>query len=482
MIAAVDFQKISKSYGAVKACRQISFAVQRGSIHALVGENGAGKSTLMNILGGLELVDDGQILIDGKSYQPLSAQDAFKNKIGFIHQHFLLAENLTVLEHLQLNWPSQKLFKLLNSQNLLKKVQSFTTKFNWSLNLNSKIQDLSVGEQQRIEIIKALLADPEIIIFDEPTAVLAPQEILDFLDFLKTLKKEGKTIILISHKLEEIRLVSDQLTVLRHGESILTQTTASISIQQIAEKMIGQKLQDPDTTNLKSNTLPLQKSTLTKNENLNLEFFHQDILGVAGIEGHGQGQFIHHVLKDLKKKKISYADIPEDRHKFGLFTGLNLVEHMALRHSVLSKNGFVRKQFASQVTQKLVQDWDVRPQNILLNAENFSGGNQQKFVIGRELFHNPDFILAAHPTRGVDLGAQQMIHSAFLKQRSLNKSILLISSDLDEVLKLADRYVILYKSKIFGVFKKNDLNEAEIGQFMTGSHTQQHSYQIGVLS
>lgn len=432
----------------------------------------------MNILGGLELADSGLMFIHGKSYQPSSAQDAFKNKIGFIHQHFLLAENLTVLEHLQLNWPSQKLFKFLKSDDLLKKVQNFTEKFNWSLRLDSKIQDLSVGEQQRIEIIKALLADPEIIIFDEPTAVLAPQEIHDFLEFLKVLKKEGKTIILISHKLEEIQLVSDQLTVLRHGDSVLTQITATISVQQIAETMIGQKLSEVTASDLN----PPDKLILTKNENLSLEFFQSEILGVAGIEGHGQGQFIHHVLLDLKKKKISFADIPEDRLKFGLFNGLNLVEHMALRHPALSKNGFVRKHFAFQVTQKLAQDWDVRPQNILLSAEYFSGGNQQKFVIGRELFHNPDFILAAHPTRGVDLGAQQMIHSAFLKQRNLKKSILLISSDLDEILKLSDRFVILYKKKIFGVFKKNDLNETEIGQFMTGSHADQLRYQVGVLS
>lgn len=477
MTDAVEFKNLSKSYGPIQACKNISFRVGRGSIHALVGENGAGKSTLMKILGGLEFADSGHMMVNEKSYQPQSAQDAFENKIGFIHQHFLLAENLTVLEHLILNWPQQKIFTLISNSLLLKIIAYFTEKFKWSLNLNSKIHSLSVGEQQRVEIIKALLSDPEIIIFDEPTAVLAPQEILDFLNFLKQLKSEGKTIILISHKLTEIQSIADQITILRHGESILTEKTSRMSLSEIAETMIGKKLNDF----VDEKKVSLNKKSLIFFKKISLQLNQHEIVGVAGIEGHGQGALIHEILSVVKSKKMTYADISEDRLKYGIFEGLTLLDHMVLRHSTLSKNGFIQKEKALSATKSLLSEWDVRPQNIFLNADSLSGGNQQKFVIGRELFHDPRFILAAHPTRGVDLGAAQMIHAAFINQRNLGKSILLVSSDLDEILKLSDRFLILYKNKIYGPFGSTQLSETEIGQFMTGSHPEQDRYQQGLL-
>lgn len=477
MSAAIEFKKISKSYGSCQACLDISFAVEAGSIHALVGENGAGKSTLMNILGGLEKADAGQVSVKGKLYQPDSAKDAFENKIGFIHQHFMLAENLTVMEHLLLNWPSQSLLRPFNSSLLIKKIDEFSKRFNWTIRYASKIQDLSVGEQQRIEIIKALLTDPEFLIFDEPTAVLAPQEIVDFLNFLKVLKSQGKTIILISHKLAEIQSVADRLTVLRHGQSILTEVTSKMSIEQIAESMMGQKI---GRAAVLDSSKSAQNKLLTLDK-INLDIRLHEILGVVGIEGHGQGALVTEILSEMKSHRITTADIPEDRLKYGIFEGLNLIEHMVLRHPELSSHGFIQKEKAHAATQKIVTHWDVRPYDIFLDVDQLSGGNQQKFVIGRELFHDPTFILAAHPTRGVDLGAQQMIHTAFLKQKIAGKSIVLISSDLDEVLKLADRYIILFKNQIFGPFSRRQLGETEIGQFMTGSHPAQKQFLLGGL-
>ncbi|MBC7466520.1 MAG: ATP-binding cassette domain-containing protein [Bdellovibrio sp.] len=472
----VEFQKINKFYGSAQACKDITFTIQDQTIHALVGENGAGKSTLMKIFAGLERADSGQIFLKGSAYKPESAKDAFKYRIGFVQQHFLLADNRNVIDHLILNWPYKSLLRPASTNELLKKVELFSAKFNWHINLKTKIRDLSVGEQQRIEIIKALLTDPEIIIFDEPTAVLAPGEILDFLKFLKDLKAEGKTVILISHKLNEIKNVADAVTVLRHGQSILTRDVSEMSVADMAESMIGQKLGSLVTNaNIKK-----ENRELFKIGDIGLIVEKNEILGVAGIEGHGQSQLIEKVLATVQKNKISYGDIAEDRIKFNLFPGLNLVEHMTLRHPKhLTKHGFIQQAKAVATTRDLVKAWDVRPHDHLIAVDKLSGGNQQKFVVGRELFHDPDFILAAHPTRGVDLGAQQMIHSALVARKDAGKSVMLVSSDLDEILNLSDVFIILNKNQIYGPFFKKQLSEIEIGQFMTDSHPEQKNFRLG---
>lgn len=430
----------------------------------------------MKIFAGLEHAEAGQMVLNGSPYRPDSAKDAFKNKIGFVQQHFLLADNRNVIDHLVLNWPYKSLLRPASTTELLKKVDAFSTKFNWKINLKTKIRNLSVGEQQRIEIIKALLTDPEIIIFDEPTAVLAPGEILDFLKFLKDLKAEGKTIILISHKLNEIKNVADEVTVLRHGQSILTKNVSEMSVADMAESMIGQKL-GALVTNA---TFKKENRELFKVSDIGLIIEKNEILGVAGIEGHGQSQLIEKVLTTVRKNKISYGDIAEDRLKYNLFPGLTLVDHMALRHPKhLTKHGFIQQSKAASTTRDLVKAWDVRPHNAMIAVDKLSGGNQQKFVVGRELFHDPDFILAAHPTRGVDLGAQQMIHSALVARKDAGKSVMLVSSDLDEILNLSDVFIILNKNHIYGPFFKKQLSEIEIGQFMTDCHPQQKNFHLG---
>lgn len=478
MKKTIEFQSITKQFGAAKACDEISFSIEDQSIHALVGENGAGKSTLMKIFAGLEKADAGQMLLFDQPYNPKSAKEAFQNKIGFVQQHFLLAENRNVLDHLILNWPYKNLLFPGDTNLLIKKVTHFCEKFNWTINLKTKVKDLSVGEQQRIEIIKALLTDPQIIIFDEPTAVLAPSEIHDFLNFLVDLKKEGKTIILITHKLNEIKKIADQVTILRHGKSILTKEVAQMSVADMAETMIGQKLGA-----LVTNSQPKDgNKTLFKIESLGLVVEKNEILGVAGIEGHGQSQLIEKILFEARQQKIKFGDIAEDRIRYNLFSELNLVEHMTLRHpDELTRFGFIQKEKALQATHELIQKWDVRPHDPLIPVGNLSGGNQQKFVVGRELFHNPDFILAAHPTRGVDLGAQQMIHAALVERKEAGHSIVLVSSDLDEILNLSDVFVILNKKRIYGPFFKKQLTEIEIGQFMTDSHPKQKDFFIGGL-
>ncbi len=478
MNTAVEFRNISKQCGAVHACKNISFKVAPGTIHALVGENGAGKTTLMNILGGILLADSGTMLVHEKPYRPASAKDAFKSKIGFIHQHFLLAENLTVMDHLLLNWPEQKLLTALSRTDLLKKVSYFTSKFNWTLNFNQKISQLSIGEQQRIEIIKALLTEPDILIFDEPTAVLAPQEILDFLNFLMALKNEGRTLILISHKLHEVKKVADHITVLRHGESVLSKPAAEMTLVDIAESMIGKKLNYATAATVRK----ISTSNAIHFPDLNLQLNFSEITGFAGIEGHGQSLLIEKFLTSIKAKKITFADIPEDRIKFAIIPSMTLVDHMVLRHPEFSSKGFIQTLAASAATKKIILDWDVRPPEPDHVAEKLSGGNQQKFVIGRELFSDPDFILAAHPTRGVDLGAQQLIHSAFIRARDNGKSIVLISADLEEILLLSDQLIVLYKHELFGPFQKAQLSETEIGQFMTGTHPNQQQHRIGKIA
>ncbi len=464
----VEFKNIFKSYGDCHACQGISFAVQAGSIHALIGENGAGKSTLMKIFGGLETASSGDMLLHGKPYKPATAKEAFQHKIGFVHQHFLLAENRTVLEHFVLNWPTNSLLAPVDNKALLEKVNSYLKKFGWKLNLHARISELSVGEQQRIEIIKALLNDPEIIIFDEPTAVLAPQEIDQFLGFLKQLQAEKKTILLISHKLKEIKNVSDTLTILRSGKSILTTKTSELSTDDMAQEMIGRKLNQPKLVNRSG----VQGKSLFKIGTLEIKTF--DILGFAGIEGNGQSDLIIELLNLAKKNNLSVADIAEDRLKFAVFSGSNLMDHMVLRHpKKFSRYRFIDTEKVKSATEKMVATWDVRPRNSQIEIGSLSGGNQQKFVVGRELYHNPDFIMAAHPTRGVDLGAQETIHSALINAATIGKSVALVSADLEEILKLSDRYCILFENNLHGPFMRGQLTESEIGLYMTGSHPQQ---------
>ncbi len=463
-MALIEFKNIQKKFGHFIALDQINFQIQHNEIHALIGENGAGKSTLMKLLVGMETPTQGEILLRGQSYKPTSAQIAYRHKIGLVHQHFQLADELTGWEHLFLVASVQK----MNESALKKLVQKIQSQFSWKLALDLKVKFYSVGEQQRLEILRVLICEPEIIIFDEPTAVLSPDEIQEFLDFMKVLQTKGHTLILISHKLHEIKKVSDQVTILCRGQLIASHPTHQLSVIEMAEKMIGRKqlglIPPPQQINAHQTEiqLPLSKLNLKSHE----------IMGVAGVDGNGQDQLIHHVLSDIQKLNITYGDISEDRYRLSLYPTQSLNENFLIRHRhQFQKNGFISSSQIQKNVLKIIQDWDVRPQEPEKAIGEFSGGNQQKFVIGRELWHNPQFIMAAHPTRGVDIGSQEKIHQTLIDEASTGKSILLISSDLDEVIKLSDRFIILFKGRIKGPFYKTQLTMNQISQIMNGLET-----------
>lgn len=463
----IEFRNITKVFGEFTACRNISFSIKKSTVHSIIGENGAGKSTLVKLLGGIEAVTSGQMFLNNESYSPESAKDAFRNKIAFIHQHFVLAEQLTALENLILS-ASANHFCLTTkkSADISARAQKLLKHFDWRMDLHSLVKNLSVGEQQRLEILKALMQEPDIIIFDEPTAVLTPQESEDLLKFILDLKNEGKTIILISHKLNEIKNVSDEISILRQGQLISTHLRDELSLEQMAELMIGRRI-------FKSNSVVRSdiRNVLFKIPDTAINLIKSEIFGVAGIEGNGQNELIAKLLAEFKKNNLSYGDITEDRIKLSVFEDLSLAEHMLLRHKKrFLKKGLIDRNSLNSATENLVKNWDVRPPDIGKSLSELSGGNQQKFVVGREIWSDPDVLLAAHPTRGVDLGAQEKIHNSLLEYSKKEKTVILISSDLDEVLFLSDRFIILNKSKVLGPFAKNQLNEKEIGIYMAGEH------------
>lgn len=464
-MSSIEFRNITKVFGHFTACSDVSLSIERGTIHAIIGENGAGKSTLVKLLGGIEDVTSGELFLDNQPYRPQSAQDAFQNKIAFIHQHFVLAAQLTALDNLLLSATANgSCLRPKNHRQVHASAEKLLKRFGWHIPLNQLVCRLSVGEQQRLEIVKALMQHPDIIILDEPTAVLTPQESEDLLKFILQLKSEKKTIILISHKLNEIKNVADCVSVLRQGKLVTSQARSELSIDEMAELMIGRRI-------VKQNNVKrtFDNTNFIKLDGTSIDLHRSEIFGVAGIEGNGQSQLIANILSQLRTQKIPYGDITEDRIHLSIFDGLDLTEHMLLKYkSVFIKNGFIDKKSLLIETQKLMERWDVRPREPAKNLSEFSGGNQQKFVVGRELWSNPEVLLAAHPTRGVDLGAQDKIHNALLEYSENQKTVILVSSDLDEILFLSDRFIILNKNHIYGPFLKNQLTETEIGLYMAG--------------
>ena len=372
---------------------------------------------------------------------------------------------MTALDNLVLSATSYKRpLAGKNQKSVHQAAEILLKKFGWHIPLGQVVSRLSVGEQQRLEIVKALMQNPDIIIFDEPTAVLTPQESEDLLKFILHLKTEGKTVILISHKLNEIKRVADAVSVLRQGRMISSRAGAELSPDEMAEMMIGRRV-------VKNNSVvrSSKKESQCRLEATGIELHKSEIFGVAGVEGNGQSQLIAELLQILKRKNLPYGDITEDRIHLSVFEGLNLKEHMLLKYKrQFTNNYLIDEKGLANATLSLVEEWDVRPRDVNKSLSEFSGGNQQKFVVGRELWSEPDVLLAAHPTRGVDLGAQEKIHNALLTYSQKNKTVVLVSSDLDEVLFLADRFIIMSKNKIHGPFKKDQLSETEIGLYMAG--------------
>lgn len=502
----LEFRGISKVYGSQHANSEISFSVPRGQIHALIGENGAGKSTLMRMLFGLERPTSGQFFLDAKPYQPESPIDAKKNRIGMVHQHFELAGAISALDHIILEDATQggffsKTFRPLDRQAWLTKLEKISNDFDMPVPWLSPVQDLSVGIQQRIEIIKLLAFDTEILILDEPTAVLTPQEIEQFLSRLLTLKTAGKTILLISHKLKEVLAVADAVSVLRGGKLVHSGSIHGETASTLASKMVGFDfhLNSLERQQVASKSLVKIESLSAKNavgdsllENINFEIKSGRILGIAGVHGNGQSELLKSLIIP-RESKLSFSGqihwnnlnlleltnpeirnlplgfIPEDRLHQAVIPRFSVFENYQLgRLDFFNGNQILTTKRDAEI-QAAIQEFDVRPTMATLAFSSFSGGNQQKLVVARELKRNPQVLIIAEPTRGVDIGAIELIHQAIITARNTGVAILLISSELDELIRLSDELLVMSRGKVAAHFERQDFNLSKIGESMGGA-------------
>ncbi|MGE3756418.1 MAG: ABC transporter ATP-binding protein [Pseudobdellovibrionaceae bacterium] len=503
----IEFKGIKKVFGDCVANENIDFSVKKGSIHGIVGENGAGKSTAMKILYGIYPPSQGEIVLNGKPLHLSSPRQALLLGIGMVHQHFLLSDPETVLDNIILGLET-KPFRGLKRTEHEEKLSRLTKDYGLSVSLNSKIYNLSVGEQQRVEIIKLLYRDCEVLILDEPTAVLTPQETEAFLNQLKKLKSAGKTILLISHKLKEVMSVTDQITVFRSGKVVGNLETSKTSIEEIASLMIGRiatsaNLFERKQINAKSF---LKVSGLNAKirevslEDLNFELKSGEILGIAGVDGNGQSQLLESLYsysfhKNHLRGKIEYLEqnafadgsvfkdfnhfrkggvglLPQNRQLQALLMDSTLSENSSLGHHFLPEFqswGFQKNQSRDQICAGMLEKFDVRPRLPQAKARQLSGGNQQKFVVARELRLNPKILIVAHPTRGVDIGAIEFIHKQLIEARNRGCGILLVSSELEELMSLSDRILVMYKGRFQAEFSRQSFNENEIGLAMAGS-------------
>jgi simple sugar transport system ATP-binding protein len=499
---AVEMHNISKQFPLVLANDDVTFSVQKGEIHALVGENGAGKSTLMNILYGLLHSDSGTIAVNGKAAHFLGPGDSIAQGIGMVHQHFMLIPPLTVAENVVLGRePSKRGFVDKASAN--KTVKELSDRYGLKVDPTAKVETLSVGIEQRIEIIKVLYRGAEILILDEPTAVLTPQEVDELFEILRSLIDQGKTIIFITHKLQEVMAVADTVTVMRRGKVVGTVSTKNTTRQEIATMMVGrQVLFRVERTQAEPGEVVLTVKDLNALDNKNLPALRDisfgvregEILGIAGVEGNGQTELVE-VLTGLRKAQSGRVDlngqvitncsprlirkngtghIPEDRHRRGLVLEFDVAQNMVL--GIHYRKPFVRHLGLDVINfgpirekaQRLLQEFDIRPPDHENLAGNLSGGNQQKVIVAREFDQNPKLLIAAQPTRGIDVGSIEFIHQRLLQARDKGKAVLLISADLEEILSISDKIAVMYEGQIVGTLDPAEATEERLGLMMTG--------------
>jgi len=500
---ALEMKNITKRFPLVVANDKVNFQVYKGEIHALVGENGAGKTTLMSILYGLYQADSGKIYINGKEVLISNPNIAIKLKIGMVHQHFMLVPPLTVAENVILGMEPTKNNFIIDIEQAVKKIEELSKSMGFKIDAYAKVESISVGIQQRVEIIKVLYRGAEILVMDEPTAVLTPQEVEELFEILRSLKKQGKTIIFITHKLNEVISLSDRVTVMRKGKVIGVKNTKDTNQEEIASMMVGRKvifeIEKKEHTCGK-NVLKVEKLTALNNKkllalkNISFEIREGEILGFAGVEGNGQTELVE-VLTGLRKstsgkvylydqditnyspRKIrekNIAHIPEDRRLRGLILDFTVYENIILgsHYHQPFNNGFVLNyNNIYQHTEKLIKNFDIRPPSKDNKLKSLSGGNQQKVIVARELFGEPKLLIAAQPTRGLDVGSIEFVHQQILKEREKGKAILLISADLEEILSLSDRIAVIYEGKIVDILDPKKTDEQELGLLMTGSTT-----------
>lgn len=499
MSEVVVMKGITKIFPGVRANDNINFDLKKGEIHVLLGENGAGKTTLMNILYGMYQPDAGEIYVNGKKVTMKSPSDAIKCGIGMVHQHFMLVHNFSVAENIILGMEPRKGMNI-DMKKAVQDVEKLANTYGFKISPNEIIEDITVGQQQKVEILKALYRGADILILDEPTAVLTPQEIEELGIILKNLVNEGKSIILITHKLKEVMSMSDRVTIVRRGKVIDTLKTSETNIEELAELMVGRKVSlmvdkkpaSPKETVLKiENLKALDQRGVQALKGINLEVRAGEILGIAGVDGNGQSELIEVITglrkptegkviikgkditgksaKDVIESGISH--IPEDRHKRGLILQYSLAENAVLGihdKQPFAKGIIIDYAKVKDYARKLIKDFDVRTPSEEVNASSLSGGNQQKMVVAREIAKDPDLLIAAQPTRGLDVGAIEYIHKRLVEERDRNKAVLLISLELDEIMSLSDRIAVIYDGKIVGVLDAKDATENELGLLMAG--------------
>ena len=499
---AIEMRHITKRFGPLTANDDITLQLRCGEIHALLGENGAGKSTLMSVLFGLYDPDEGEIYKDGKLVHIKDPNDATALGIGMVHQHFKLVECFSVLDNIILG-DEDTSFGFLKKSTARKKVQELSDRYGLAVDPDALIEDITVGMQQRTEILKMLYRDNEILIFDEPTAVLTPQEISELMHIMKNLAHEGKSILFITHKLNEIMEVADRCSVLRKGRYIGTVNVADTSKEELSEMMVGRMVQfevekkpaQPGKDILEVRNLTVRSQAHQKEAVKNVSFTVRagEITCIAGIDGNGQtelgyaitglekpesgtlildGKDITH-MSILKRSEAGISHIPEDRHKHGLILDFSLQENMVLRKYMepqFQKNGFIRFDEVRKYADQLIEEFDVRSgEGALSTARSMSGGNQQKAIVARELDHEHKLLVAIQPTRGLDVGAIEFIHSEIVKKRDNGAAILLISLELDEVMSLSDRILVMYEGEIVGELDPKKTTVQELGLYMAGA-------------
>ncbi|MEM7339675.1 MAG: ABC transporter ATP-binding protein [Actinomycetota bacterium] len=498
---AIELRGITKRFPGVVANDDVNLTVAEGEIHAIVGENGAGKSTLMKILYGMQPPDEGEMLVKGEPVRFSSPGDAIARGIGMVHQHFMLADNLTVLENIILGDEPRRRFGRIDFRAARTQLEVLNSAYGLDVDPNDLVETLEVGERQRVEIIKVLYRGARILILDEPTAVLVPQEVEELFRNMRELKEDGATILFIDHKLEEVLAIADTITVLRQGKTVATVDPNTVSAGDLAELMVGSELPSPETASTEVSTTPalrlegvtvLDLDERPVVEDVSLTVHEGEIVGIAGVEGNGQGELVDAIVgvaetvtgtielgnEDIgtwpvrRRRDGGIGYVPQDRHREGLLLTAPLWENAALGHQTkapYARGPWIDRKGARNHTETIVDDFDVRTPSIDTCALALSGGNQQKLIIGRELTASPKVLIAAHPTRGIDVGAQAAVWDDIRRARGDGLATVLISADLDELIGLSDRIVVMFRGRIVAEVDPADVTPRDLGAYMTGA-------------
>ena len=502
-------KNITKKFGDFVANDNINLTVHKGEVHALLGENGAGKSTLMNILYGLYTPTSGEIHINEELVNIENPSVAISKGIGMVHQHFMLIGTFTVAQNIILGSETTKFMGTLDMNKAIKDVEEISKRYGLAIDPMAKVDDISVGMQQRVEILKALYRGADMLILDEPTAVLTPQEIEDLIKIIRNLTKEGKSVIIITHKLKEIKAIADHCTVIRRGKYIDTVKVDEVTEDDLATMMVGREVNfkvdkedaQPKETVLEINDLVVKDSRkISAVDGLSLEVRAGEIVGIAGIDGNGQSELVealtglrkchsgsikingHEIVNNTPKQifKKGIKNIPEDRHKRGLVLDFTVAENSILQNykdARFSKNSIINKDAMNEHAKSIISRFDVRPTDYTQKTRALSGGNQQKIIIGREVMNiersrqetnESQLLIATQPTRGLDVGAIEFVHKALVEQRDAGNAVLLVSLELDEVMNVSDRIAVMYEGKIVGIVDAKTTDENTLGLMMAG--------------